>query len=66
MFFLVPVLGVALFLQRSEVTDLRADPLAVAVEETREQAGTTVIAMTGYYSPDTESATTLGNDCLRP
>lgn len=48
----VSVLGVALYLQRSEITDLRSDPLAAAVDETRGQDGTIVVALSGEVNAE--------------
>jgi anti-sigma-K factor RskA len=54
----VAVLAVQVFLQRSEISDLRGDPLAAAVEETEELPGAMTITMTG----DTTLDVVLGPD----
>jgi anti-sigma-K factor RskA len=54
----VAVLGISLFLQRSELSDLRSDPLAAAVDATRDQDGTLVVALTG----DVNAEVVLGRD----
>jgi len=49
---IVAVLGIALFLQRSELADLRDDPLAAAVNAARGHDGTLVVALTGEVNAE--------------
>jgi len=55
---IVAVLAVTVFLQRTEISDLREDPLASAVEETADRAG----AITMTLSGDTTVDVVLGPD----
>ncbi|HSG78421.1 MAG TPA: anti-sigma factor [Acidimicrobiia bacterium] len=48
----VAVLGIALFLQRSELSDLRSDPLTAAVDAARGEEGTLVVALTGEVNAE--------------
>jgi hypothetical protein len=49
---LVAVLGIQVFLQRSEIADLRDDPLAAAAEATAEQQGSLRVPLSGSASAD--------------
>jgi anti-sigma factor RsiW len=55
---LVAVLGIQTFLQRSEIADLRNDPLAVAAEEAAARPGSATVTLSG----DVTAEVVLGAD----